>query len=55
MKNWLVALSAAFTSPTSIDVGGTAYTATNIMIATGSSVTPLPGVEIDHLPLAGFA
>jgi dihydrolipoamide dehydrogenase len=39
---------AAFTSPTSIDVGGTAYTATNFMIATGSSVTPLPGVEIDQ-------
>lgn len=39
---------AAFTSATSIDVGGTAYTATNFMIATGSSVTPLPGVEIDQ-------
>jgi dihydrolipoamide dehydrogenase len=39
---------AAFTSANIIDVGGTAYTATNIMIATGSSVTPLPGVEIDQ-------
>ena len=39
---------AAFTSATSIDVGGTAYTATHFMIATGSSVTPLPGVEIDQ-------
>ena len=39
---------AAFTSPNSIDVGGTAYTAKKIMIATGSSVTPLPGVEIDQ-------
>ncbi|RJT21164.1 dihydrolipoyl dehydrogenase [Chakrabartia godavariana] len=39
---------AAFTSPSSIDVGGTAYTAKKIMIATGSSVTPLPGVEIDQ-------
>lgn len=39
---------AAFTSPNSIDVGGTAYSAKKIMIATGSSVTPLPGVEIDQ-------
>ena len=39
---------AAFTSPNSIDVGGTAYTAKKIMIATGSSVTPLPGVEVDQ-------
>ncbi len=39
---------AAFTSPTSIDVGGTAYTAKNFIIATGSSVTPLPGVAIDQ-------
>ena len=39
---------AAFASASSIDVGGTAYTATNFMIATGSSVTPLPGVEIDQ-------
>ncbi len=31
-----------------IDVAGTAYTAKNIIIATGSSVTPLPGVEIDQ-------
>jgi dihydrolipoamide dehydrogenase len=39
---------AAFTGANSIDVGGTAYTAKAIMIATGSSVTPLPGVEIDQ-------
>ncbi len=39
---------AAFTSANSIDVSGTSYTAKNIMIATGSSVTPLPGVEIDQ-------
>lgn len=39
---------AAFTSANSIDVGGKTYTAKNIMIATGSSVTPLPGVEIDQ-------
>lgn len=39
---------AAFTSANSIDVAGKIYTAKNIMIATGSSVTPLPGVEIDQ-------
>ena len=39
---------AAFTSANSIDVAGKKYTAKNIMIATGSSVTPLPGVEIDQ-------
>ncbi len=39
---------AAFTSANSIDVEGKSYTAKNIMIATGSSVTPLPGVEIDQ-------
>ncbi len=39
---------AKFTSPTSIDVAGTAYTAKKFMIATGSSVTPLPGVTVDQ-------
>lgn len=39
---------AAFTSTNSIDVAGTIYTAKNIVIATGSSVTPLPGVDIDQ-------
>ncbi|HTU10263.1 MAG TPA: dihydrolipoyl dehydrogenase [Allosphingosinicella sp.] len=39
---------AAFTGKDSIDVAGTAYKAKHIVIATGSSVTPLPGVEIDH-------
>jgi dihydrolipoamide dehydrogenase len=39
---------AAFTSANSIDVAGKSYSAKNIMIATGSSVTPLPGVEIDQ-------
>jgi dihydrolipoamide dehydrogenase len=39
---------ASFTSPGSIDVAGVNYTAKNIVIATGSSVTPLPGVEIDQ-------
>ena len=39
---------AAFAAANAIDVDGTRYSATNIMIATGSSVTPLPGVEIDQ-------
>jgi dihydrolipoamide dehydrogenase len=39
---------AAFTSPTTIDVAGQSYTAKNFVIATGSSVTPLPGVVIDN-------
>ena len=39
---------AAFTSATSIDVAGTSYTAKNVLIATGSSVTPLPGAEVDN-------
>jgi len=39
---------AAFTSPNSIDVAGKSYSAKTIMIATGSSVTPLPGVDIDQ-------
>jgi dihydrolipoamide dehydrogenase len=39
---------ARFTGPNAIDVAGQAYTAKNIVIATGSSVTPLPGVEIDQ-------
>lgn len=45
--DWLKG-KAAFTSTNSIDVAGKSYTAKNIMIATGSSVTPLPGVEIDQ-------
>jgi dihydrolipoamide dehydrogenase len=39
---------AAFTGANAIDVAGKSYTAKKIMIATGSSVTPLPGVEIDQ-------
>jgi len=39
---------ARFTGKSTVDVGGTAYTAKSIVIATGSSVTPLPGVEIDQ-------
>ena len=39
---------AAFTSANTVDVAGKSYTAKNILIATGSSVTPLPGVEVDQ-------
>jgi dihydrolipoamide dehydrogenase len=39
---------AAFTGPNSVEVGGKTVTAKNIVIATGSSVTPLPGVMIDN-------
>ncbi|MGB5077996.1 MAG: dihydrolipoyl dehydrogenase [Sphingorhabdus sp.] len=45
--DWLKG-EAAFTSANSIEIAGKAYSAKNIMIATGSSVTPLPGVEIDQ-------
>jgi dihydrolipoamide dehydrogenase len=39
---------AAFTSANSVEVAGKSYTADKIMIATGSSVTPLTGVEVDQ-------
>lgn len=39
---------AAFTGPNSVEVAGKTVTAKNIVIATGSSVTPLPGVAIDN-------
>jgi dihydrolipoamide dehydrogenase len=39
---------AAFTSTNTIEVAGKTYTADKIMIATGSSVTPLPGVAVDQ-------
>jgi dihydrolipoamide dehydrogenase len=39
---------AAFTSANSIEVAGTSYAAKAIMIATGSSVTPLSGVTVDQ-------
>jgi len=39
---------ATFTGPNSVKVGDRTVTAKNIVIATGSSVTPLPGVEIDQ-------
>jgi dihydrolipoamide dehydrogenase len=45
--DWLKGL-ASFTGPNTVQVAGKAVTAKNIVIATGSSVTPLPGVEIDN-------
>src|SRR5688572_6450698 len=39
---------AAFESANSVKVGDRTVTAKNIMIATGSSVTPLPGVAVDN-------
>jgi dihydrolipoamide dehydrogenase len=39
---------AQFTSKDSVEVAGKTYRAKNIIIATGSSVTPLPGVEVDN-------
>ena len=44
---WLKGL-ATFTGANSVEVGGEKVTAKNIVIATGSSVTPLPGVAIDN-------
>ncbi len=39
---------AAFTGTDTVDVGGKTYRAKNIVIATGSSVTPLPGIAVDN-------
>ena len=39
---------AKFTSADMVEVAGKAVRAKNIIIATGSSVTPLPGVEVDN-------
>ncbi|WP_203310652.1 dihydrolipoyl dehydrogenase [Sphingomonas beigongshangi] len=39
---------ASFTGKDSVDVAGRTVRAKNIVIATGSSVTPLPGVTIDQ-------
>ena len=39
---------AKFTGPDTVEVAGTRYRAKNIVIATGSSVTPLPGVTVDN-------
>lgn len=46
--------TAAFASPTTIDValldgGNTQISAKNIIIATGSEVTPFPGIEVDEV------
>jgi dihydrolipoamide dehydrogenase len=40
--------SAAFEAPNRVKVGDRIVTAKNVVIATGSSVTPLPGIEIDN-------
>src|SRR6476660_4881468 len=39
---------ASFVDAHTVDVGGKKVSAKNIVIATGSSVTPLPGIEIDQ-------
>ncbi len=39
---------AAFTGPNSLEVDGKNVTAKDIIIATGSNVAPLPGVEVDN-------
>jgi dihydrolipoamide dehydrogenase len=40
--------TAAFTSANTLAIAGTTYSAKNIIIATGSSVTPLLGVTVDQ-------
>ncbi len=45
--DWLKGF-ATFQNAHSVTVAGQTFTARNIVIATGSSVTPLPGVEIDN-------
>jgi dihydrolipoamide dehydrogenase len=39
---------ASFVDAHTVEVGGEKVTAKNVIIATGSSVTPLPGVEVDN-------
>jgi len=39
---------AKFTAADTVEVAGKAVRAKNIIVATGSSVTPLPGVEVDN-------
>lgn len=39
---------ATFKGAHTVEVAGATHTAKNIVIATGSSVTPLPGVEVDN-------
>lgn len=45
--NWLKG-HATFTGEHTVNINGKSVTARDIVIATGSSVTPLPGVEIDN-------
>ena len=45
--DWLKGL-ARFTAAHTVEVAGKSYTAANIVIATGSSVSPLPGVPVDN-------
>src|SRR5687767_6278046 len=40
--------AAAFDAPNRLKVGDRTVSARNVVIATGSSVTPLPGVEVDN-------
>jgi len=40
--------AASFKDAHTVTVAGKAYSAANVVIATGSSVTPLPGVEVDN-------
>jgi dihydrolipoamide dehydrogenase len=44
---WLKGL-ATFADAHTVEVGGQKVSAKNVIIATGSSVTPLPGVEVDN-------
>src|SRR5690606_4099973 len=44
---WLKGM-AQFKDAHTVEVAGKSVTAKNVVIATGSSVTPLPGVEIDN-------
>jgi dihydrolipoamide dehydrogenase len=39
---------ATFKDAHTVEVAGKSYSAKNVVIATGSSVTPLPGVEVDN-------
>jgi dihydrolipoamide dehydrogenase len=45
--DWLKG-NATFTGTDTVEVAGQTYRAKNIVIATGSSVTPLPGVTVDQ-------
>jgi dihydrolipoamide dehydrogenase len=45
--DWLKG-NATFTGADTVEVAGQTYRAKNIVIATGSSVTPLPGVTVDQ-------